>query len=77
MNIFRIGDEVIDDQEKIERFAQIASRAMPALTPKPYGHSVGFVDDHLHLDLGYTVLVPAEAASDTSPEPKEISQDDG
>ena len=60
-NIYRIGDEYLDDQEKIERFGAIATKALPALWARPYGRTVGLADDHLHLDLGYVTLVPRNA----------------
>jgi hypothetical protein len=60
-NVYRVGDEYVDDQEKVDRFGAIATRALPALWARPYGHGVGFADDHLHLDIGYVTLVPRDA----------------
>ena len=60
-NVYRIGDEYLDDREKIERFGAIATKALPALWARPYGHTIGLADDHLHLDLGYVTLVPRDA----------------
>jgi hypothetical protein len=68
-NIYRIGDEYLDDREKIERFGGIATKALPGLWSRPYGDGVGLADDHLHLDLGYITLVPRDA-------PGEEAQDD-
>lgn len=67
VNIYRIGDDFLDDQEKIERYGQLATRLAPALSYRPYGHTIGFSDDHLHLDLGYTVVVPTDAATEEEP----------
>lgn len=60
-NIYRVGDDVLDTQETIEKYATIAHEVLPAVWVRPYGHVVGFADDHLHLDLGYTVAVPRAA----------------
>ena len=60
-NVYRVGDEYVDDQEKIERFGAVATRALPGLWARPYGHTAGFADDHLHLDIGYVTLVPRDA----------------
>jgi hypothetical protein len=57
-NIYRIGDEYLDSQERIERFARILNRLLPSAWTRPYGHGRGEADDHLHVDLGYAVLVP-------------------
>ena len=34
----------------------------------PWGHGIGETDDHLHLDLGYTVMVPLDAAGEEAAE---------
>jgi hypothetical protein len=57
-NIYRIGDDFLDTQEKIEKYAKIAAQASPAFWIRPYGHEKGFADDHLHVDIGYVVLTP-------------------
>jgi len=58
VNIYRIGDEYLDTQDKIERYARLAARVTPAIWVRPYGGDKGFADDHLHLDVGYTRLTP-------------------
>ena len=57
-NIYRVGDEYLDSQERIDRFARILNRLLPSAWTRPYGHGRGEADDHLHMDLGYAVLVP-------------------
>ena len=57
-NIYRIGDEWVDTQERIERYAAIAQRVAPALWVRPFGHEKGTADDHLHVDIGYTRQAP-------------------
>jgi hypothetical protein len=61
VNIYRVGDEWLDTQAGIERVAAAATRAIPALWPRPYGADPGSSDDHLHVDLGFTVAVPRDA----------------
>ena len=57
-NIYKIGDEYVDTQERIERYAQIAQRAAAGIWARPYGHEKGTADDHLHLDIGHVLLSP-------------------
>ena len=57
-NIYRIGNEALDTEQAIGRFAAIASRVFPALWTRPYGHGAGEADDHLHVDLGYVTQTP-------------------
>lgn len=57
-NIYRVGDDYVDTQERIERFGEIARRVAPAIWVRPYGHECGMADDHLHLDIGYARLTP-------------------
>ena len=64
VNLYRIGDDYLDTKEQIEAYAAIVRELMPAVTIRPYGHHIGFSDDHLHLDLGYAAVVPHEAASE-------------
>jgi hypothetical protein len=59
-NIYRIGDTYLDSQAEIDRYAAIASRVLPGVWIRPYGPGDGEADDHLHLDIGYTVLDPPE-----------------
>jgi hypothetical protein len=63
-NVYQIGDEYLDEQEKIERYNEIAMRLLPAVWTRPYGHNVGFADDHMHMDLGYVTVVPRDGAGE-------------
>jgi hypothetical protein len=63
-NIYRIGDEYLDEREKIERYVALATSLLPALRARPYGPGPGCVDDHVHLDIGYVTAVPADAPSE-------------
>jgi hypothetical protein len=61
VNIYRVGDDLLDSQAAIERTASVATRVVPALWSRPYGSARGFSDDHLHLDLGFATHVPRRA----------------
>ncbi|HEX8831793.1 MAG TPA: hypothetical protein VF705_11535 [Longimicrobium sp.] len=57
-NIYRVGDDWLDDEKTIAKYARVAGRLMPGVYTRPYGHGVAEADDHLHLDLGWTIVVP-------------------
>jgi hypothetical protein len=57
VNIYRIGDTLIDNHDVWNKYAQIA-RGIPGLHVRPFGDGRGEADDHLHIDLGYVVTVP-------------------
>jgi hypothetical protein len=61
VNLYRIGDEWLDDREPIERYARVARKLLPGIWTRPFGSGVGCSDDHLHLDLGYVTVVPTDA----------------
>lgn len=65
-NIYRIGDEYLDEPEKIERYGTLAMSLLPGLRARRAGSEHGSTDDHLHLDLGYLLAVPAEAPAEES-----------
>jgi len=66
-NIYRIGDEYIDDREKIEHYSSLAASLLPAARAKSYGPPPAFADDHLHIDIGYVKALPAEAPDEELP----------
>jgi len=57
-NIFRVGDEVLDTQEGIERVNERIREHLPGAWVRPWGRGKGFADDHVHLDLGYATRIP-------------------
>jgi hypothetical protein len=59
-NIFRIGDTLLDSREEIEKYAAIARRVIPGVWVRPHGQDDGEADDHLHIDIGYTVFDPVD-----------------
>jgi hypothetical protein len=62
-NLYRIGDDWLDDERAITKYAGVARSLSPVVWTRAYGHGRGETDDHLHLDLGYTVVAPHEAES--------------
>ena len=59
-NIYSIGTDYIDTEDRIARYAEIAARTLAACWTRPYGTNPGHADDHLHIDLGYVTVVPSE-----------------
>jgi hypothetical protein len=57
-NIYRIGDDWLDDQRTINRYSKLARSLSPSVWARPYGHDMGETDDHLHLDVGFAVVAP-------------------
>jgi hypothetical protein len=64
-NIYRVGDTYLDNQEDIARYAAIVRQVLPTAWTRPLGPELAKTDDHLHIDLGYVVSVPREAAGET------------
>lgn len=60
-NIYRIGDELMDSADRIEKYSQTAQRVLPGVWARPFGFGPGHVFDHVHLDLGYARVVPHDA----------------
>jgi hypothetical protein len=63
-NIYRIGNESLDDRDTIERYSSIATGLLPAMRTRPYGHDAGCADDHAHFDIRYVIAVPTDAADE-------------
>lgn len=64
-NIYKIGDDYVDTQERIEKYSKVMTKLLPSIWIRPFGHGVGQADDHLHIDLGWVLLTPAAAASES------------
>jgi hypothetical protein len=58
VHLYRVGDDWLDNETNITRYAEIACRVFPAFGTRPYGTGRGKTEDHLHLDLGYVTVVP-------------------
>jgi hypothetical protein len=65
VNIYKVGDTMLDEQEALEHYAEIAYKSMPGVYVRPFGKVRGYTDDHLHLDFGYVVAVPRGAPLET------------
>ena len=61
VNIYKIGDTMLDERDVLEYYAEIAYRSMPGVYVRPFGNLPGYTDDHLHLDFGYVIAVPRGA----------------
>ena len=59
-NIYRIGDTWLDTREEIEKYAAIARQVVPGAWTRPWGQEDGQADDHLHVDIGYTLFDPVD-----------------
>jgi hypothetical protein len=57
-NVYRIGGDLLDTRERIDRYTAIAARLLPGIWTRPYGPLAGEVDDHIHLALGYVTGTP-------------------
>lgn len=65
VNIYRIGDRMLDERDVLEQYADVAYKSMPGVYVRPFGTKPGFTDDHLHLDFGYVLAVPRGAPFET------------
>jgi hypothetical protein len=63
-NIYRIGDDDLDSQPVIAKYAALAQRLIPGVWIRPYGTVHGTANDHMHLDLGYTAFEPSAEQTD-------------
>ena len=63
-NVYRVGDEYMDSQERIEKYSRLARDLLPGIWSRPYGAGAGFAFDHVHLDLGFATVVPHDAPSE-------------
>lgn len=61
-NIYRVGDNFLDDAKSIEKYRAIAASLSPAVFVRPFGSEPGKTDDHLHIDLGFASLTPRECS---------------
>lgn len=66
-NIYRIGDDFLDDERTITRYGQLVRALSPVFYTYPYGHGVGETDDHLHVDIGFPMLAPRDSGDEDDP----------
>lgn len=65
VNIYKVGDTMLDEYDVLHTYAEIAYNSMPGVYVRPFGNRPGTTDDHLHLDFGYVVAVPRGAPFET------------
>ena len=53
-DIYRIGDNYLDNEKSIARYAEVARSLGPQVFVRPYSDG----DDHLHIDLGFVTVTP-------------------
>ncbi len=71
VDVYRIGTTILRDEETITRYNRIAEDVSDDIRAWPYGHTEGFTDDHIHLDLGFVILTPREISEDRMELPQE------
>ena len=76
-NIYRVGDDWMDDAKTIARYARIAEKLLPGLYVRPYGSALGQADYHLHVDLGWSVTVPHGTAGERARREDGVDQGSG
>jgi hypothetical protein len=57
VNIYRIGDDWLDDRKTVERYIGKIRTILPRFHTRSYMED----EDHLHLDLGYSNVIPRDA----------------
>lgn len=57
-DIYRVGDNYLNDEKTIARYAGIAESLGPQVFVHPYAEG----DDHLHVDLGFVSLTPRNSS---------------
>lgn len=63
-DIYRIGDELMDSRERIEKYSRIAREVLPGIWTLPFGEDPGHAFDHVHLDLGFVSVTPHGASEE-------------
>jgi hypothetical protein len=57
-SIYRIGSEMMDSQEKIEKYGRLAEETLRGVRTRPFGSGPNEAFDHVHVDLGYVTVEP-------------------
>jgi hypothetical protein len=82
VNLYRVGDDWLDDEPTIARYRELIGRLLPGVWMRPFGDAEGEAGDHLHLDLGHVTLTPRReqlsqpAGEPPTPDDREIHPDD-
>jgi hypothetical protein len=72
VDLYRVGSVILREQAPIETYNRVAEELTDDWYVMPYGHEIGKADDHLHLDLGYVVVVPREISEDRLEAPQAV-----
>ena len=63
---------ILKTPELIGKYNEMAEDLSEDIAVLPYGHVTGkSADDHLHIDLGYMLVVPREISEDRMEQPQE------
>ena len=65
-DIYRVGDELMDSRERIEKYSAIAREVLPGIWTLPFGEDPGHAFDHVHLDLGFVTVTPHGASEEAA-----------
>jgi hypothetical protein len=71
-NIYRIGDDWLDDEKTIGRYTRTINRFLPRMYVRPFGTGPGEADDHLHVDIGFHTVVPHDAPGEEVQDSSEL-----
>ena len=58
VNIYKIGNKLLDNQSIIEEYSEKMKDVLPGIWVRPYGTNEGTSFDQLHIDLGFTSVTP-------------------
>jgi hypothetical protein len=71
-DVYRIGTAILKTKELIEKVNDLAEELSDDVMVLPYGHQLGTTaDDHVHIDLGYVLVIPREISEDRMEIPQE------
>jgi hypothetical protein len=71
-DIYRIGGSILKTKELIDRYNDLAEELSDDVLVMKHGHETGkTVDDHVHIDLGYLIVIPREISEDRMEVPQE------
>jgi len=62
-NIYRVGDDWLEEEEIINRYGERVSELLPGAWVRPFGEMRGMANDHLHVDIGFLEALPSHAAN--------------
>ncbi|MGI8906346.1 MAG: hypothetical protein ACR2IE_07645 [Candidatus Sumerlaeaceae bacterium] len=65
VDVYRVGDNLLDNPDKINRCASLAREVVPGVSTHPSPDGAEETDDHLHLDIGFVLAVPHHVRVDS------------